>query len=510
MVVANKVIFNTAVLYARLLIGLVLGLFTTRLVIGALGVTNYGIYMLVAGVVGMLSILNSNMANTSMRYMAHSLGSNDRELTLKTFNTTLFLHFIIGAIVILLMEVGGWLMFEYLLNIPTESLFDAKVVFQFMVVSTFITVIAVPYDAVINAHENLLALSLVDLLGNVLGLSVALYLTYSETNSLILYGFLMFIIQLILRGIKQWYSKVKYAECNIRFREYVDKKLIKSILSFTGWNLFGSFAALSITQIRGLLINIYFGVKLNAAEGLAKTVSSQVNMVSVNLTRAINPQLMKSEGSGDRNRLISITATGSKYSAFLFALFGVPVLIEAPYLFSLWLEEVPNFTIIFFQLILVNQLMEKFTFQIGNAIKAVGKVRNYQIVESIIPIMVIPIAYYLFELGFGPTWIFIIGLFAGLLVAVVRLYFGKVVVGINAVDYFKLAIFPILFPILLAIAISVPIKIIMFNGFLQFSITIFAYIVSLTSIFWFYGMSKSEKETIKNIIKSLRSKFTKG
>jgi hypothetical protein len=154
--------------------------------------------------------------------------------------------------------------------------------------------------------------------------------------------------------------------------------------------------------------------------------------------------------------------------------------------------------------------MEKFTFQIGNAIKAVGKVRNYQIVESIIPIMVIPIAYYLFELGFGPTWIFIIGLFAGLLVAVVRLYFGKVVVGINAVDYFKLAIFPILFPILLAIAISVPIKIIMFNGFLQFSITIFAYIVSLTSIFWFYGMSKSEKETIKNIIKSLRSKFTKG
>jgi O-antigen/teichoic acid export membrane protein len=505
---ANKVIFNTAVLYTRLLIGLVLGLFTTRLVIGALGETNYGIYMLVAGVVGMLNVLNSNMANTSMRFMAHSLGSNDKELTLKTFNTTLFLHFLIGAVVVILMEIGGWFMFEYLLNIPAERMFDAKVIFQFMIITTFIAVIAVPYDAVINAHENLLALSIVDLMGSVLGLGAAIYLTYSHSNLLILYGFLMLVIQLIVRIIKQWYSKIHYEECKIRFREYVDKKLLKSILQFTGWNLFGSMAAMASTQVRGLLINMFFGVKLNAAEGIANSVSAQVNMVSVSLTRAINPQMMKSEGSGDRNRLIRITATGSKYSAFLFALFAIPVLLEAPYLFSLWLKKVPDFTVIFFQFILIIMLMEKFTFQIGNAVRAVGKVKNFQIVESILPIISMPIAYYLFTIGLGPKWIYILGLISAFLTAGIRLYFGKVVVGMNIPEYFKSAIFPILIPIAVALLITLPVMIVMDNSFIQLITTVFLYVAFLISVFWFVGINKAEKSIIKNMLKSVLSKIT--
>lgn len=505
--VANKVIFNTAILYIRLLIGLVLGLFTTRLVIGALGETNYGIYMLVAGVVGMLGILNSSMSNTSMRFMAHSLGSNDKETTLKTFNTTLFLHFLIGAAVIIAMEIGGYFMFKYLLNIPADRLFEAKIIFHFMVITTFIAVISVPYDAVINAHENLLALSIVDLLGSVLTLSVAIYLTYSKGDLLILYGFLMLLIQLLLRIIKQWYSKTNYDECKIRFRTYIDKKLLKSILSFTGWNLIGSLAGMAITQFRGLLINMFFGVKLNAAEGLAKTVSSQVNMVSISLTRAINPQLMKSEGSGDRNRLVYITATGTKFSAFLFALFGIPVLLEAPYLFSLWLKNVPEYTVVFFQLMLITQLLEKFTFQIGNAVRAVGRIRNFQIVESILPILTIPLAYYLFKIGYGPKWIYIVGLAATFLTAGVRLYFGKTVVGINILEYVKTAIVPALIPILIAIALTIPVKLIMVKSIPQLIITILFYITTLIVLFWFLGMKKTEKEIIKNMLKSIILKF---
>lgn len=505
--VKNKIIFNTAVLYTRLIIGMVLGLLTTRLVLGALGETNYGIYMLVAGVVGMLSILNSNMANTSMRYMAHSLGANDKELSLKTFNTTLFIHFGIGVIVIFLMEICGWIMFEYFLNIPADRIFDAKVIFHFMVITSFVTVVAVPYDAVINAHENLVALSLADLLQSILHLGIAIYLSYSASNLLILYGFLVLVSHIILRVLKQWYSKVNYTECKIRFRDYVDIKLLKSILSFTGWNLFGSMTALASTQMRGVLINMFFGVNLNAAEGLSKSVSAQVNVVSVSLTRAINPQLMKSEGSGDRNRLISFTIIGVKYSAFLFALIAIPLLLEAPYLFSLWLKDVPDFTVVFFQLILINQLMEKFTFQIGNAIRAVGKVRNFSVIESLVPILTIPVAYYLFSIGFGPRWIYILGLISGLFTAVVRLYFGKILVGIKIIEYFKTAIFPILFPIILTFAISLSFKIIMEKSFTQFCVTIFVSLLSLLGTFWFLGMNLAEKKVIKNLLKTLISKF---
>jgi O-antigen/teichoic acid export membrane protein len=229
---ANRIILNTGILYAQLLIGMVLGLFTTRIVLGALGETNYGIYMVVAGVVGMLGILNSNMSNTSMRYIAHSLGSGEKENIRKTFNTTIYLHFILGAIVVFLMEIGGWIMFEYLLNIPAEKVIDAKVVFQFMVVTTFVSVISVPYDAVINAHENMLVLALVEILGHIFKLAAALYLTISHSNLLILYGFFMLLIQILLVLIKFWYSKVKYVECKVRLKEYVDRSLAKKILSF--------------------------------------------------------------------------------------------------------------------------------------------------------------------------------------------------------------------------------------------------------------------------------------
>lgn len=503
---ANKIVFNTGVLYIRLIIGLFIGLFTTRMVIGSLGETNYGVYMLVAGVVSMLGILNSNMSNTSMRFMAHSLGSGDKEKILKTFNTTLFLHFIIAVIVVVLMEIGGWLLFKYLLNIPEGKVFDAKIIFHFMVLTTFITVISVPYDALINAHENLLALSIVDLLGSLLSLAVAIYLTYSNCNLLILYGFLMFLVQLLLRIIKQWYSKVKYEECKIRFRSYVDRSLVKSILSFTGWNLIGSITSIAGVQVRSIVINMFFGVKLNAAEGLAKTVSTQVNMVSVSLTRAINPQLMKSEGAGDRDRLIRITSTGSKYSAFLFALFGIPVLIEAPYLFALWLEKVPEFTVIFFQLLLVGQLMEKFTFQIGNAIRAVGKIRNFQIVESVLPILTIPVSYYLFKVGYGPTWIYIVGLMAIFLTAGVRLYFGKYIVGINVMEYIKTGIIPALVPLLISASLTITLKNIIGEGLLQLILVGISYMSFFIAFFWFLGVKQAEKTMIRSMLKSLFSR----
>ena len=472
---------------------MITGLFTTRLVLNALGETNYGIYMLVAGVVGMLGILNSNMSNTSMRFMAHSLGTGDKATTLKTFNTTLFLHFIIGSIVVLIMEVGGWLMFEHLLNIPTAKIFDAKVVFHFMVITTFITVISVPYDAVMNSHENILALSLVDIVGKILKLGVAIYLTYSNTNLLILYGFLMMAIQLFLRIYKQWYSKVKYDECKIRFRQYVDKKLMKSILSFTGWNLFGSVGAMAVTQVKGVLLNMFFGVKLNAADGISYQASSQVNTVSVSLTRAINPQLIKSEGGGDRDRMLRITEISTKYSSFLFALFAIPVFLETPYLLKLWLKSVPEYAVIFCQLSLIAMMMEKFTFPITDAIRAIGNIRNLTIAESIIYVLNIPLAYVSFKLGFSPVSIYIVAISICLIIFFNRLYFGNKIAGINIRNYIKRAIVPILIPIFLATIFAYGTQSFLPESFWKFCIISVIFMSTLISCFWLFGCDWRKK-----------------
>ncbi len=503
---ANKVIFNTGVLYIRLIVGLIIGLLTTRIVLKALGETDYGIYMLVAGVVAILGILNSNMSNTSMRYIAHSLGSADKNHIRAIFNTTLFLHFIVGFVVTLLMILGGVVMFEYLLNIPVNRVFDAQVIFGFMVITTLVTVISVPYDALINAHENILVLSLVDILGDVLKLGIAIYLTFSESNLLIVYGFLMLVVQIILRIIKQWYSRIKYDESKIRFR-YVDKKLMKSIMSFTGWNLFGSLGAMAVTQVKGVLLNMFFGVKLNAAEGVSRSASTAINMVSTSLTRAINPQMMKSEGGGDRKRMLYITEVGTKFSLFLFGLFAVPVFLEASYLLEVWLVNVPDFAVIFFQISIVTIMVEKFTFPITDAIRAIGNIRKFQIVETILFLLNIPFAYFAFTLDYGPTSIYIVGLFISMAVLINRLYFGDKIAGLAPLGFIKNSIYPVLFPILLALSITILPYIFMSEGFWRLCCVTLVYMSTLTFLFWKWGMQKNEKDKLMKALFLVLKKF---
>lgn len=507
---ADRVIFNTAILYIKLILGVVLGLFTTRIVLDALGETDYGIYILVAGIVGLLNILNSNMANTSMRFLAHSLGSEDKIKMLKTFNTTLFLHFVIGVVVVLIMQIGGWLMFEYLLNIPVEKVADAKIVFQFMVLTTFITVISVPYDAVMNAHENMLALSLVDFLGYILKLGVAIYLLYSDANLLVLYGFLLLVIQILLRVIKQVYSRIKYKETRTRLRKYTDRGLVKEILAFTGWNLFGSIGALTVTQVKSIIINIFFGVKLNASEGIARNVNSQINMVSVSMTRALNPQLIKSEGGGNRDRMLRITEQGTKFSVFLFALAAFPVMLETNYLLNLWLKDVPNYTVVFIQLSLIAMMIEKLTFQITDAIRAVGRIKAFQVSETLLLILNIPMAYFAFKAHYEPYAIYVIGIIISSILFFNRLYFGRRVAGLNIASYTKNAVLPIFKPLFMSLFVVLIFKSALPEGFIRLLIVTMFFCTSLLVSFWFWGVRSREKEMLRGVAGTFFTKVRRG
>jgi O-antigen/teichoic acid export membrane protein len=500
---ANRVVFNTGVLYARLLIALVIGLFTSRLVLSALGETDYGIYALVAGVVGMLGILNASMATASMRFMAHSLGTCNEETIRKTFNTTLFLHFIIGLIVVIIMEIGGLLMFEYLLNIPEGRVLDAKIIFHFMVITTFVTIISVPYDAVIYSHEDIVALSLVDLLGSILSLGIAVYITYSTSHLLVLYGCLQLLTQIILRIIKQWYSRSRFHECKINFRTYIDKELSKTILSFSAWNLFGSIAAMSVTQVKSIFLNLFFGVSVNAADGISTMASGQVNMISVSMTRALNPQLVKSEGSGDRHKMLRFTEMATKFSVFLFAMFAIPVIFETPYLLKLWLKNVPEYTIIFSQLILIGLLIEKFTFEITTAIRAVGIIRNFTVTEMILCVFNIPIYYVVLRMGYPPYSVFLVSILVSLLVAFNRVYFGKKVAGMNIQSFFKNSIFPVLIPVLLATIFALAPHLYLPESFIRLFITTMSSLVVMTTFFWFFGLKEDEAIILKQIAYSI-------
>lgn len=504
MIGTNRIIINTGILYIKLLIVMALGLVSVRIILGALGETDYGIYSLVAGVVGMLGILNGAMSNASMRFMSHSLGSNDKKLISQTFNTTLLLHFIIGLVIVVIIEIGGFFMFDYLLNIPQEKVFDAKVVFHFMALTTFITIIAVPYDAVINSHENLLFLSLVDIFGAVLKFGGAIYLMYSNLNLLIVYGFLLMAIQILMRIIKQRYSVKHYTECKLDLRNRVDKTLTKKILSFSGWNLFGSLASMSVTQVRSILLNMFFGVNINAANGVAIQVTGQVNAVSSSMTSALNPQLVKTEGGGNRKRMLHLTEMSTKYSAFLFSLFAFPVIIEMPYLFNLWLKEVPDFAVIFARLILISLLIDKFTFEIGTAIRAIGDIKKFQIFESLIAVLNIPLSILVLYLGYPPFYVFFVNILVGIFGAFIRFYFGKTIAKMNIFGFIKNSFLPLFLPFLITLLlVSIPFNFID-QGFMRLSIVSLLSVSSLILFFWIFGISEDEKKKWKLKIASLK------
>lgn len=503
---SNKIIVNTGVTYVALVLKMIVGLFTVRFVLKALGEVDYGVYVIVGGIVAMLDVLNSNMSNTSMRYLAYSLGSKNRDDIYVTFNTTVIIHYLIGFATIVLLEIGGLIMFEYIVNIPIEKMGDAKIIFQFMILTTFISITSVPYDAVTNAHEKIWVLSLFDIIGVFLSLSLALFLLHYDGNRLIMYGFCLMLIQMLLRLFKVIYAKRKFDECRKIRRVYFKKNRMKEILSFTGWNLLGSISAICAGQFRNLIVNYFFGVRLNAAQGVSGKVTHPLNLISSSMTRAINPQIMKSAGGNKHERMRYIVFVGAKYSSFLFALFGIPVFIELPFLLDLWLGDVPEYACVFSRVLILCMLAEKFTYQITHAINAVGDIKGYQIMHALGNFIYLPIAFVMFKMGYSPVTIYYLNFISMAFNAIFRFYYGKTKAGINPWMFIKSAILPVLLPLIFSTAIAIVMYLSIENRALGLLFVFLVFCISFSTLFWFIGMNNDEHQRWMGIVKSMKNR----
>lgn len=504
----KRIVYNTAVVYAQLVLSTVIGLFSVRFILQALGEEDYGIYLLVGGVVAMLNFLTTSMSSASTRFMAYSLGKRDIDLSLRTFNTTMYIHLLLGLLVVLILEIGGWMMFEWMLNIPDGKMTDAKIVYQFMVFTTLITVITVPFDAIITSHENLTFLSIVTVLYNTVTLCIGIYLLHYDGDRLLLYGVAVVVNTTLSCIIKSVYSARKYTECKIK-RNLKDNKLFKDILSFTGWNLLTSVATILATQLRGIFINMFFGVRLNAGEGIAKRINGQVNQLSVGITQAITPQMTKSESGGDRNRLVSLTQLGVKYTTFMFALIALPIAFEAHFILKIWLGTIPSFAVIFTQLIVISQFISKLTWQISNAINSVGKIKVFRIATSIFYLVSVIVMYLALLAGGSPAMVFIVDIFTNVLLGMLNLYFGKKIVGINPFKYIKETTIPVVLPMIMATASVFPIYFFMNEGWLRLALFFSSFVLLFTALFLIIGLSKDERHRLMDmILKPLISRLT--
>ena len=394
---SKRIAKNTLVLYVRMLFMMLVGLYTSRVVLDALGEANYGIYNVVGGVVPMLSVLTSALSGAISRFITFELGTGNQERLSRIFSTSVNIQFLMALAGFVLCEVVGVWFLNEKMNIPADRMEAAHFVLQCSIASFMVSMVSVPYNAVIVAHERMSAFAYIGIVEVLLKLLIAYLIYVSPIDALELYALLLLVVSLLIRLIYGTYCGKHFVEAKYHF--FIDRSLLKQMFGFAGWNLFGNTAFMLNTQGVNMLVNLFFGVSTNAAQAVATQVNGAVTNLVSNFTTALNPQITKSYASGDRDYLYKLVCRGTKYSFFIMYLFMVPIILEADTILSLWLKEVPADTGVFVRLVLISSLVTLLGNPMLTAIMATGQIRRYQIAVTAVGFLVFPLTWIAFSLG---------------------------------------------------------------------------------------------------------------
>lgn len=482
-------------MYFKMLITMIIALFSTRLVLEALGASDYGLFTLVAGIIGALSFLNKSMSTVTQRYLSRTKKLGHEALN-RVFNTSMILHFIIAFIFVILLEAVGFFLFNGILTIAPERISVAKLIFHCMVTSSFLSIITVPYDALINTHEQMFIFALFSILESLFKLGIAIFLFFSPVDRLATYGILLTFSLLLLRSIRRIYSRLHYPESKISFH-VVDKKLMKEMIGFSGWNLLESVTYIAKGQGMPILLNIFFGTLINAAYGISMTVRQNVTFFSSMIFKTSNPQIMSNIGVGELNHAIKQTITVCKFSFLLFSIFSIPLIVEMPFVLSIWLKNVPDYTIIFCRLTLITSLIIMLTRGLNFLIMGIGKIKYYEISLSLLNLIVFPISFIVLKMGYSPISVFIGILISDILVVVVRIFFASKYSKMSKIFFCKEIICKIIPLVLMIFAVlTSPVLRFFDNNVINFITTFVFSTLFLSFGFWFFILNQKEQNTL--------------
>ena len=503
---ANRVIKNTMFLYGKIGITSICLIFSTRYTLQALGVEDFGIYNLICSTVVMLSFLNESMTAATQRFMSYSEGEGNISKSIKIFNSSYVVHISIAFIIALAFLCLMPLVFSDYLTIPENRIHAAKVIYFFTIFSTCMNMMTVPYNAVLVAHENMLYYSVLGSLDGILKLLAAIGTIFVPTDKLITYSFLLMCIGLMNFIVARVYCR-RYIECKISFRRHVDKTIIKEMFSFAIWQL--TYSASSILSIQGmsLILNSFFGTVMNAAQGIARQVCGQMMTLSNTMMSALNPVIVKSAGSKNKDNLIRIVMTGSKFSYFLVIVIALPILFEIPYLLDIWLTEVPDYAIMFCRYEVIQQIFASYTVALVTMIAGVGDIRNFQLFSSLTYILRLPLIYLLLKIFAVPEHAYWIATAAVIVLCIGRVYYAHVKCGLPVGEYLRKVILPcsvVTFVIILAILSVVTLmKASLLRLFISIVISTITFIVSS----YFLALQQSERNLLFNALNSITEKL---
>lgn len=505
---ANKRIAkNTMFLYIQMFIVLVVSLYTSRVVLAALGITDYGVYNVVGGVVSMFTFISMAMGNATARYITFAIGKDDYEYLKKVFNTAILVHAGIALLIFVLSEtVGLWFLVNKMV-IPEERMFAAHCVYQLSIIAAMVTIMYVPFNAEIIAHEKMGTFAFVSVLDAGLKLLIAFLLIVVTVDKLILYGLLFLCVNLLNTTIYLTYCKRKFPETKLIFVK--DLKLIKEMTSFAGWSMVGNLALICYTQGLNILLNMFFGPVVNAARGVAVQVQGAVKGFVTNFQTAVNPQLTKSYAQDDFLRMHQLLFSSSKLSFYLLYCMVLPIMLEAETILSLWLVEVPQYAASFLRLILIIMLIDTVERPVNTCMNATGDIRRYQIVSCSIQLMILPIAYLCLKVGLPPESAFIVQLLILVASFVAELTILSPKIGLSFSLYLKDVVVRILLVGGLSTVLSILIYRLLPSGITSLFVVGGSSLISVWTTAYFVGLNEPEKRFVRERIQFVVNKMRK-
>ena len=495
----NRIIFNTGVMYLKMFITILLSLYTSRVVLDALGIVDFGLYSVVASIVAMFGFLNASMIASVQRHLAFEIGKNNLLAVRKYFNAGLFIHICLAILIFILAEsIGVWFVRNHL-TIPPDRMKVAVWAFHFSVLSFMFNIISVPFQSILNAKECMVVVAVVGVVEAFLQLIIAFLITDSYFDKLILYALLMscvFFVSLLIYSIVCY---VKYKECYPLIVK--DKLLYKELTGFAGWNLFGTLAVMGRVQGAVILLNIFLGPAINAAYSIAHRVNAQLSYFSVSISKAISPQIVKNYGLGNRNEFTALVFQSSKFTFYMLYIISMPILLECDFILNVWLKSVPEYAVLFCRLIIINSLIDSFASALIDAALATGKIRNYQIIVGSVVMLNVPFSYIALKLGAPPYSVILICIIISIVATAFRLNLLKIMIEFPVMNYLREVVMCSLTIVFVTLVCTLPVISRFEESAGRFALMLtLSVAVSVTAIY-FIGLKSNERNYITDSIK---------
>ena len=503
----NKTIAkNTSYLYIRMLITMVVQLYISRVVLNLLGVEDYGIYNIVGGIVVLFSFINNSLASATQRFLNFELGRGDIEQTQRVFSMSLSIHIVVSIVVILLAETIGLWFLNTQMNIPIERIAAANWVYQFSILTVCVSFIQVPYYASVVAYERMSFFAGIAIVEVILKLLIVFLLTYIDFDKLKLYSILTFSVSVIILACYKYYCN---ANINIsKYQYFWDRNMFVQLLDFSGWMLLGAAAGIGATQGVNILINIFYGVTVNAAIGISNQVNAAVNQFVSNFQTAFMPQIIKLYAAGDMAQLHKLIERSSRFSFLLLFALACPLILNMDFILHVWLGNIPEYASVFCILILIYSLVEAISKPVGFVIHATGKIKYYNIIMSTALFMNIAFSFLFLKWDFSPEVVLIIYIFVGVICLIIRMIFAKHYKTLNTSIFIHNVVLRCIAVILLVLPISWYVST-FFTQWQSLLTTLVVFIPINTIASYYLGLTKSERIKLLNFILMKLSRFKK-